>query len=317
MGRSTKSGLEETPAVCATTSPMERDMARPGRSRWPSQTRGGPSTPSSYSTAKTRPPAATMRFFSSGRSGLWSVERATAPAAVPRVTRESPTLATRRTPSRRQQKTSVVPLNSVSTAASSTSSRSRLAMASSMARRIPGRPSGQSGWPKTRWQKFFLKKSETTSPASPWPSRTRIACVRVATSSTSSSASWFFFRGLYGEYPFREVPQIRATWPSPSRIAPVTTSRSPSPSRSRRSRPSNVGDVVDRFDDDDDDISSEAIPPPHSLTAPPLDHDDDASSTPPRCRRDASPRTVRGLPYTNAAHAAEASPAHCRGRSRR
>ena len=55
-----------------------RDMASPGMSMCASHTRGGPSTPSSYSTANTRPPAARMRRCSSGRSGLWSSDTATA-----------------------------------------------------------------------------------------------------------------------------------------------------------------------------------------------------------------------------------------------
>ena len=42
------SGSLLTPAVCAIVSPNDRDMASPGMSMWPNQTRAGPSTPSSY-----------------------------------------------------------------------------------------------------------------------------------------------------------------------------------------------------------------------------------------------------------------------------
>mmetsp|Transcript_7501 Transcript_7501/g.26783 ORF Transcript_7501/g.26783 Transcript_7501/m.26783 type:complete len:223 (-) Transcript_7501:716-1384(-) len=135
------SGSEITPAVCATVSPSDRAMARPGMSMCPSHTRGGPSMPSSYSTAKTRPPAALMRFISSSRSGLWSIDTSTAfslPAASwrPRMMRESPMFATVSVSSRIVAKTAVVPLNSVSMLASASTARSSFATSCAIA--LPG-----------------------------------------------------------------------------------------------------------------------------------------------------------------------------------
>ena len=57
---STNSGSEDTPAECATASHRERLIAKPGTSMCPSHTLAGPSTPSSYSTANTRPPFASI-----------------------------------------------------------------------------------------------------------------------------------------------------------------------------------------------------------------------------------------------------------------
>mmetsp|Transcript_73198 Transcript_73198/g.176925 ORF Transcript_73198/g.176925 Transcript_73198/m.176925 type:complete len:223 (-) Transcript_73198:348-1016(-) len=135
------SGSEITPAVCATVSPSERAIASPGMSMWPSHTRGGPSMPSSYSTANTRPPAARMRFFSSSRSGLWSSETSTAwilPSSPcrPRMIRESPMLATLSVSSRIVPNTAVVPENSVSILASANTALSSRATSAAMA--LPG-----------------------------------------------------------------------------------------------------------------------------------------------------------------------------------
>ena len=86
---------------------------------WPSHTRHGPSTPSSYSTANTRPPLASIRAFSAGKSGLWSMVNCTAvipPDAFlyPNDARESPMLAIVQLLSRITTQLNVVPEKSVS-----------------------------------------------------------------------------------------------------------------------------------------------------------------------------------------------------------
>jgi len=58
------SGSELTPAECATLSPKLRDMASPGMSAWASQTRAGPSIPSSYRTCRSF-------FKGSGLTTVW------------------------------------------------------------------------------------------------------------------------------------------------------------------------------------------------------------------------------------------------------
>ena len=78
--------------------------------------------PSSYCTAKTRPPDASIRFCSSGLSGLWSCDTSSTPrlpaaSTVPKITRESPTLAQVSTFPIIAHTTAVVPLNFVSIAA--------------------------------------------------------------------------------------------------------------------------------------------------------------------------------------------------------
>mmetsp|Transcript_11318 Transcript_11318/g.18431 ORF Transcript_11318/g.18431 Transcript_11318/m.18431 type:complete len:247 (-) Transcript_11318:398-1138(-) len=135
---STNSGSEDTPAECATASPRERLMASPGTSICPSHTRGGPSTPSSYSTANTRPPFSSMRAFSAGRSGLWSCEMAMPvipPAALryPIVLRESPMLPVVMVFPRITAHVKVVPEKSVSMEGSLSISLSTLATTSPMA----------------------------------------------------------------------------------------------------------------------------------------------------------------------------------------
>mmetsp|Transcript_22661 Transcript_22661/g.72914 ORF Transcript_22661/g.72914 Transcript_22661/m.72914 type:complete len:223 (-) Transcript_22661:424-1092(-) len=192
------SGSELTPAVCATTSPSERDMARPGMSMCASHTRAGPSIPSSYSTANTRPPVASMRARSSGRSGLWSRDTGTAfhtpsDSSVPRMMRESPTLATNSSESLMQATTAVVPLNSVSMEVSSKISASMVASAVAIARQ------GSEG--KSLLEKMYLvrrsrKNCETRSPASPCPSSAASSKAPVSSCSCITMESWFFLRGL-------------------------------------------------------------------------------------------------------------------------
>mmetsp|Transcript_18994 Transcript_18994/g.45867 ORF Transcript_18994/g.45867 Transcript_18994/m.45867 type:complete len:219 (+) Transcript_18994:235-891(+) len=134
---SENSGSDDTPAECATTSPRDRDMASPGTSIWPSQTRGGPSIPSSYSTAKTRPPQAKIRSFSLGESGLWSYVMSTGTirpsCSLPKMTRESPMLTPVRWLPRMIAIDNVVPLNSVSIRKLRNKSRSTFAIASAAA----------------------------------------------------------------------------------------------------------------------------------------------------------------------------------------
>ena len=67
------SGLDVTPRSCANSSPMDLDMARPGRRFSECQTRSGPiGIPFLSSYAKTRPPEFVIRTRSSGSEGLWS-----------------------------------------------------------------------------------------------------------------------------------------------------------------------------------------------------------------------------------------------------
>mmetsp|Transcript_31042 Transcript_31042/g.41151 ORF Transcript_31042/g.41151 Transcript_31042/m.41151 type:complete len:207 (-) Transcript_31042:229-849(-) len=132
-------GSDTTPAVCATVSPSDRLIARPGMSMCPSHTRAGPDTPSSYVTANTRPPLATMRASSPGESGLLSSVRSTA-TSFPReftrapMRRESPMFATVILRSRIVAITAVLPENSVSMDASASRDRSRRSTSSRMAR---------------------------------------------------------------------------------------------------------------------------------------------------------------------------------------
>ena len=105
------------PTEWATVSPNERDIANPGMSWSCNHTREGPEYPSSYSMAKTRPPACSIRFFSSGRLGLWSWVRSStwnwSLLSEAMTALESPTLIVRRYLARIIQITAVVPLNSV------------------------------------------------------------------------------------------------------------------------------------------------------------------------------------------------------------
>mmetsp|Transcript_75726 Transcript_75726/g.195136 ORF Transcript_75726/g.195136 Transcript_75726/m.195136 type:complete len:314 (-) Transcript_75726:828-1769(-) len=75
-------------------SPSARETARPmiGETRL-----RGSIARQTLLTSATPPPAASMRFFSSGRSGLWSLVRRTAsPPPLPRTARESPRFARNR-----------------------------------------------------------------------------------------------------------------------------------------------------------------------------------------------------------------------------
>mmetsp|Transcript_25392 Transcript_25392/g.47718 ORF Transcript_25392/g.47718 Transcript_25392/m.47718 type:complete len:334 (-) Transcript_25392:48-1049(-) len=211
--RSKNSGSLMTPAVWATASPRERDMARPGTSMCPSHTRGGPSIPSSYSTAKTRPPALMMRFFSSGVSGLWSWVNSSATIlplgpSFPMVTRESPMLQPIIVFPRMMAMERVVPLNSVSTrefpriCLSTFRILSLVAFLGSFA---------QLGWLNISLPSSFLKYWLTPSPASPWPSRTQRTRELVASWSAMMRLSWFFFLGLYGAWPFLDRPEYSVT----------------------------------------------------------------------------------------------------------
>mmetsp|Transcript_17291 Transcript_17291/g.30475 ORF Transcript_17291/g.30475 Transcript_17291/m.30475 type:complete len:211 (+) Transcript_17291:79-711(+) len=116
------SAFEMTPASLPTVSQRDRLMARPGMSAYESHTRAGPSIPSSYFIANTRPPERIIRARSCSLSGLWSSDRSCAmicsvivPPLEPLIIRESPTLATKILLSRRTLITAVVPLSVVST----------------------------------------------------------------------------------------------------------------------------------------------------------------------------------------------------------
>mmetsp|Transcript_21663 Transcript_21663/g.48248 ORF Transcript_21663/g.48248 Transcript_21663/m.48248 type:complete len:219 (-) Transcript_21663:362-1018(-) len=195
---STNSGSDDTPAVCATASHRERLMARPGTSMWPSQTRAGPSTPSSYSTANTRPPLASILAFSRGRSGLWSAVRATAvtpPVALRKAieVRLSPMLHRVQWLSRMTAQVKVVPEKSVSTEASLRISPSHRATTSV---RAAWMSHSKSLCLNRYCVKLALIPWDTLSPSSPCPSITTNSRERVLGSSAIINVSWFFFLGL-------------------------------------------------------------------------------------------------------------------------
>mmetsp|Transcript_4021 Transcript_4021/g.11732 ORF Transcript_4021/g.11732 Transcript_4021/m.11732 type:complete len:241 (+) Transcript_4021:745-1467(+) len=198
MVRVKNSGTEITPAVCATVSPSDRLMARPGTSMSPSHTRAGPSMPSSYLTAKTRPPAPSMRSCSGPRSGLWSMLIASASSfpldcRIPIEMRLSPTLATVSVLPRMIPMTSVVPLNSQSMLGSLSM---RLSQTSSVSVTAASMFVANSAWEKRAAGMCALRCRDTRSPFSPCPSITMSTRDCVSGSSAMTRESWFFLRGL-------------------------------------------------------------------------------------------------------------------------
>mmetsp|Transcript_6158 Transcript_6158/g.12897 ORF Transcript_6158/g.12897 Transcript_6158/m.12897 type:complete len:260 (-) Transcript_6158:450-1229(-) len=194
---SVNSGSEMTPAVCATASPRDLDIAKPGTSMCPSQTLGGPSMPSSYSTAKTLPPAARMRSFSFGESGLWSCVNSSATSlpcsSFAMITRESPMFTPVILLPLMMAMESVVPLNSVSIRKLRMIWCSTLAIASADAFLTSTTQLGCEIISAASWSR---KWDATPSPCSPCPSRTHRISVLVEGSSAIMRASWFFLRGL-------------------------------------------------------------------------------------------------------------------------
>lgn len=79
---------------------------------------------------------------------------------------------------------------------------------SDMAR--PG-SSGNASCLNTAVGRRLRKYCDTRSPTSPWPSRAARKRAPVASSSSMMIESWFFFRGLYGAYPFFDTPAYVAT----------------------------------------------------------------------------------------------------------
>mmetsp|Transcript_19369 Transcript_19369/g.45154 ORF Transcript_19369/g.45154 Transcript_19369/m.45154 type:complete len:224 (-) Transcript_19369:256-927(-) len=198
------SASEMTPAECATVSPRERLIASPGISMCLSQTRAGPSTPSSYSTANTRPPDLMIRAFSFGSSGLLSMDTSFATilpesSSSPSMMRESPQLAQYSVLSIViTVATAVVPENSVSIDPSLSTSASTVRNCLAKAALMPSPPDLYSGELNTAAAYLSLNCCDTRWPASPCPSNTDSINAPVASSSAMISRSWFFLRGLYG-----------------------------------------------------------------------------------------------------------------------
>mmetsp|Transcript_1495 Transcript_1495/g.3154 ORF Transcript_1495/g.3154 Transcript_1495/m.3154 type:complete len:221 (+) Transcript_1495:283-945(+) len=129
------SGSADTPIVCTMASPRERLMARPMVSPLELyHTRAGPRgmvtgpfalCPTTSCRDPTCPPAASTRLRSSGRSGLWSDVRLTAPiwpwCFRPNTARESPQFPTSSTPFRSTTMTAVAPAQRTSNGALSNS----------------------------------------------------------------------------------------------------------------------------------------------------------------------------------------------------
>ena len=93
------SGSWITPTAAAMLSPKLRDMARPGPLPSDYQTLAGPAGARPFSIiGRTIPPWLMILFCSSGRSGFWSMEIASAyhfpDINLPITARESPTFAT-------------------------------------------------------------------------------------------------------------------------------------------------------------------------------------------------------------------------------
>mmetsp|Transcript_28903 Transcript_28903/g.42845 ORF Transcript_28903/g.42845 Transcript_28903/m.42845 type:complete len:273 (-) Transcript_28903:444-1262(-) len=197
------SGVDMMPASWPTVSPKERDMARPGTSMFPSHTRGGPSMPSSYLMANTRPPLASIRAFSAGKSGLWSWDTSsgiTAPVLSPagrrpKMIRESPMFAQVSLFPTTVASTQVLPLKRalirLSASISFSIATTQAVMASPLC-------AGNFGWENSISGKRSRKYCDTWWPNSPWPSSTPTNSAPVLGSSVKIIESWFFFAGLYG-----------------------------------------------------------------------------------------------------------------------
>mmetsp|Transcript_17956 Transcript_17956/g.58630 ORF Transcript_17956/g.58630 Transcript_17956/m.58630 type:complete len:234 (+) Transcript_17956:492-1193(+) len=199
------SGSHDTPTVCASASPSERVMARPGpRPRCTSppctKTRSGPSrSESSYCCCAMTPPSASIRRRSSTSSGLCSRVTGTASSTSPsppspvlaaraRTARESPMLARKTSPEGSScANTAVVPLYSEVTAPITSVCKAEHARETAREEILAA---GRAPPRKTRSARLSAASSAAALPWLPCPSHTTAKTRAPDGSCVTTAASW-------------------------------------------------------------------------------------------------------------------------------